>query len=259
MHEVVQIKLREAGKISYYNINGVKTSPGDYCIVEVERGNDYGQVISEVEMVLDTDIEQPLRKVIRVANKEDKSQIQENKKRIKNVLVTCEKKIREHKLDMKLVEAEYSFDRTKIIFYFTAEGRVDFRELVRDIARIFKARIELRQIGVRDEARMFGGFGCCGRPLCCATFLKDFEPITIRMAKEQNLPLNPSKISGLCGRLMCCLNYEYSTYQQQLKGLPKEGAEINTPQGKGRVVSINVLSRSVVVDLGEGKRIKVDL
>lgn len=259
MYEVVQIKLREAGKISYYNINSVETNPGDYCIVEIERGIDYGQVISEVEMVLDTDIEQPLRKVIRVANKEDKSQIQENKKRIKSVLVACEKKIREHKLDMKLVEAEYSFDRTKIIFYFTAEGRVDFRELVRDIARIFRARIELRQIGVRDEAKMFGGFGCCGRPLCCATFLKDFEPITIRMAKEQNLPLNPSKISGLCGRLMCCLSYEYSTYREQLKGLPKEGAEINTPQGKGRVVSINVLSRSVVVDLGEGKRIKVDL
>lgn len=259
MYEVVQIRLREAGKISYYNINGVETNPGDHCIVEIERGIDYGQVISEVEMVLDADIEQPLRKVIRVANKEDKSQIQENKKRIKNVLVTCEKKIREHKLDMKLVEAEYSFDRTKIIFYFTAEGRVDFRELVRDIARIFRARIELRQIGVRDEARMLGGFGCCGRPLCCTQFLKDFEPITIRMAKEQNLPLNPSKISGLCGRLMCCLNYEYATYREQLKGLPKEGAEINTSQGKGRVVSVNVLNRSVVVDLGEGKRIKVDL
>lgn len=259
MYEVVQIRLREAGKISYYNVNGVEINPGDYVIVEIERGIDYGQVISEVEMVLDTEIEQPLRKIIRVANREDNHQIQENKKRIKSVLVTCEKKIREHKLDMKLIEAEYSFDRTKIVFYFTAEGRVDFRELVRDIAHIFRARIELRQIGVRDEARILGGFGACGRPLCCAKFLKDFEPVTIRMAKEQNLPLNPPKISGLCGRLMCCLSYEYATYRQLLKGLPKEGAEINTPQGKGKVVSVNALTRSVIVDLGEGKEIKVNL
>ena len=259
MNEVVQVKLREAGKISYYNVNTTEVNPGDYVIVEIERGIDYGQIVSEVEMVLDTDIEQPLRKIIRLANKEDRQQIRENKKRIKNILVTCEKKIREHKLDMKLVEAEYSFDRTKIVFYFTAEGRIDFRDLVRDLAHVFRARIELRQIGVRDEARMLGGFGCCGRELCCAKFLKDFEPVTIRMAKEQNLPLNPPKISGLCGRLMCCLSYEYHTYRELLKGLPKEGAEINTPQGKGKVVSVNVLTRSFVVDLGEGKQVKVHL
>lgn len=259
MHEVVQMRLREAGKISYYNVNAIEVNPGDYVIVEIERGVDYGQVVSEVEMVLDTDIEQPLRKVIRLANKEDMQQIRENKKRIKNILVTCEKKICEHKLDMKLVEAEYSFDRTKIVFYFTAEGRVDFRGLVRDIAHIFRARIELRQIGVRDEARMLGGFGSCGRQLCCAKFLKDFEPVTIRMAKEQNLPLNPPKISGLCGRLMCCLSYEYDTYRELLKGIPKEGAEISTPQGKGKVVSVNALTGSLIVDLGDGKQIKVNL
>lgn len=259
MYEVVQVKLREAGKISYYNVNTTEVNPGDYVIVEIERGVDYGQVVSEVEMVLDTDIEQPLRRIIRLANKEDRQQIRENKKRIKNALVTCEKKISEHKLDMKLVEAEYSFDRTKIVFYFTAEGRIDFRELVRDLAHIFRARIELRQIGVRDEARMLGGFGCCGRELCCAKFLKDFEPVTIRMAKEQNLPLNPPKISGLCGRLMCCLSYEYHTYRELLKELPKEGAEVNTPQGKGKVVSLNVLTRSFVVDLGEGKQVKLHL
>ncbi len=274
MYEVVQIKLREAGKILHYNVNGIEVNPGDHVIIEVERGLDYGHVVSEVEMVLapslkrngkghplglGTDIGQPLRKVIRLANKEDNRQIQENKKRIKGILMTCEKKICEHKLDIKLVEAEYSFDRTKIIFYFTAEGRVDFRNLVRDIAHIFRARIELRQIGVRDEARMLGGFGCCGRELCCAKFLKDFEPITIRMAKEQNLSLNPPKISGLCGRLMCCLSYEYKTYHQLLKELPKQGAEINTPEGKGKVVGVNVLAQSVVVDLGEGRQIKVNL
>lgn len=274
MYEVVQIRLREAGKISYYNVNNIEVNPGDYCIVEIERGIDYGQVVSEAEMVLapslkrnrkgyplglDADIEQPLRKIIRLANKEDRHQIEENQRRIKNVLTTCGEKIREHKLDMKLIEAEYSFDRTKIIFYFTAEGRVDFRNLVRDLAHIFRARIELRQIGVRDEARMLGGFGCCGRPLCCAEFLKDFEPVTIRMAKKQNLPLNPPKISGLCGRLMCCLSYEYETYRQLLKGLPKEGAEINTPEGKGKVVSVNALNRAAIVDLGEGKQIKINL
>jgi len=168
------------------------------------------------------------------------------------------KKIAEHNLDMKLVEAEYSFDKSKIIFYFTSEGRVDFRELVKDLARIFKARIELRQIGVRDEAKLFGGFGSCGKELCCRRFLKDFEPVTIRMAKEQGLPLNPPKISGVCGRLMCCLAYECKVYKELSRDLPKEGDKINTPEGKGKVVSVNILKRSVIVEVGtEGKQIEI--
>ena len=157
---------------------------------------------------------------------------------------------------MKIVDAEYSFDRSKIIFYFTAQGRIDFRDLVKDLAKIFKARIELRQIGVRDEAKLFGGYGCCGRPLCCAKFLKDFEPVTIRMAKDQGLPLNPPKISGVCGRLMCCLSYEYKTYKVLAKDLPREGEKVTTPEGKGKVISVNILKRSVVAEVGtQGKHV----
>ncbi|MFC1509912.1 stage 0 sporulation family protein [Candidatus Omnitrophota bacterium] len=221
-------------------------------IVEVERGQDYGQVMSEPVVISPRDLDRPLKKIVRVTTKEDTNRINENRKRIKSAFQTCSKKIQEHKLEMKLIDAEYSFDRTKLIFYFTSEGRIDFRELVKDLAHIFKVRIELRQIGVRDEARMLGGYGHCGRPLCCASFLKGFEPVTIRMAKEQNLPLNPSKISGCCGRLMCCLGYEYENYKKYLKGLPKEGDKIKTKEGKGRVVSVNALK------LEEGKQIELD-
>nr|MBC8436637.1 stage 0 sporulation protein [Candidatus Omnitrophota bacterium] len=168
---------------------------------------------------------------------------------------SCLKKIEERKLQMKLVRAEYSFDRSKIIFYFTADGRIDFRDLVKELAKIFKARIDLRQIGVRDEARLFGGFGSCGRELCCARFLKDFEPVTIKMAKEEGLPLNPPKISGLCGRLMCCLSFEYETYKHLSKGLPREGERINTQQGKGKVVGVNVFRRTATVELEDGVQI----
>jgi len=171
----------------------------------------------------------------------------------------CDQKIKEHKLPMKLVDAEYSFDRSKIIFYFTSENRVDFRELVKNLASIFRVRIELRQVGVRDEARMLGGCGPCGRKLCCITFLKDFDPVTIKMAKVQNLPLNPSKISGLCGRLMCCLGYEYDSYRECLKNLPKVGKEFKTDQGKGKVIAVNPLKMTVTVDLGEGKKVEVKL
>ncbi len=258
MREVTQVKLREAGSILYYDTNGIRPKIGDYVIVEVERGQEYAQAISEIEVVLEADIQKPLRKIMRVATKEDVCRINENKKHIKSASRTCQRKIQERRLDMKLIDAEYSFDRTKLIFYFTSEGRVDFRELVKDLAHIFKVRIELRQIGVRDEARMLGGFGHCGRPLCCASFLKGFEPVTIRMAKEQNLPLNPSKISGCCGRLMCCLGYEYQNYKKYLKGLPKEGEKIKTKEGNGRVISVNALKRKVAVRLEEGKQIELD-
>lgn len=262
MQEVALVKIREGEKIAYFSVKDLpeeaehsqKVKIGDYVIIEAERGKDYGQVISETELISEAAVEAPLRKVVRTATKDDFRQIQENKKMTKEAIDICTKKIEEHRLNMKLVDAEYSFDRTKFIFYFTAEGRVDFRELVKDLARQFKVRIELRQIGVRDEAKMFGGFGPCGRTLCCKSFLKDFEPVTVRMAKDQNLPLNPTKISGVCGRLMCCLGYEYKVYKEFLQGLPKQGEAINTKEGKGRVISVDPLNRTVVVEVGEEPR-----
>ncbi len=286
MQEVVLVKIRESEKIAYFSTKDLparsgirhfllpaeraaepqspesphskKVKIGDYVIIEAERGRDYGQVISEPELIADAEIEAPLRKVIRIAGRDDLRQIQENKKKTKEAIEICAKKIAEHKLNMKLVNAEYSFDRSKFIFYFTAEGRIDFRELVKDLARQFKTRIELRQIGVRDEAKIFGGYGPCGRVLCCKSFLKDFEPVTVRMAKDQNLPLNPSKVSGVCGRLMCCLGYEYRVYKELLQGLPKHGERITTKEGKGRVISVNPLKRRIVVEVGEeGRQIEI--
>lgn len=257
MREVIQVRLREAGKVFFYESTGMKVRVGKYVIVEAERGVDYGQALTEPELISDRDMDAPLKKVIRVATRADLNQIAQNKYRTKEALNICTKKIPNYKLDMKLIDAEYSFDRSKIIFYFTAAERIDFRDLVKDLARNFKARIEMRQIGVRDEARMLGGFGPCGRPLCCAKFLKDFEPVTIRMAKEQNLPLNPTKISGLCGRLMCCLEYEYETYKELMKTLPREGERITTKNGKGRVLSVNALKRSVLVEIEGGRQIEV--
>lgn len=286
MQEVVLVRIREGEKIAYFSIKDLparagirhifspgargadytgqepahlrKVKTGDYVITEAERGREYGQVISEPELVSETEIEAPLRRVIRVATRDDLRQIQENKRKTKEAIGICTKKIADHKLNMKLVNAEYSFDRSKFMFYFTAEGRVDFRELVKDLAREFRARIELRQIGVRDEAKIFGGYGPCGRVLCCKSFLKDFEPVTVRMAKDQNLPLNPTKISGVCGRLMCCLGYEYKVYKSLLQGLPKPGETINTKDGKGKVISVNPLKRRVLVEVGEeGRQIEI--
>ena len=257
MYEVVQIRLREAGKITYFSPNGMHFKVGEYVIVESDRGLDYGQVLSGTEALLDADIDEPLKKVIRKTNPWDMHQIEKNKKKIREVMDACSKKIQERKLPMKLIDAEFSFDRSKIIFYFTAEGRVDFRDLVKDLANAFKARIELKQIGVRDEAKILGGLGPCGRALCCATYLKDFEPVTIKMAKEQNLPLNPTKISGLCGRLMCCLGYEHKTYKELMKGLPREGETLKTEKGAGKIVSVNALKRSVTVELEDGTLIEV--
>jgi len=252
MYEVIQVRLREAGKITYFSPTGMKFKIGDYVIVEADRGLDYGQVLSETAVLMDSDIEEPLKKVIRKANPWDMHQVEKNKKKIREVMDTCSKKIQERRLPMKLIDAEFSFDRSKIMFYFTAEGRVDFRDLVKDLANAFKTRIELKQIGVRDEAKILGGLGPCGRALCCATYLKDFEPVTIKMAKEQNLPLNPTKISGLCGRLMCCLGYEYKTYKDLMKGLPREGEMLKTEKGTGKIVGVNAIKRSVTVELEDG-------
>ncbi len=243
------------GSVFCYHAEGVQIKNGDLVIAEVERGIDYGQVVTDP--VLTEKVDESVKKVLRIATDADLKQIQDNRKKAQEASVTCSKKIEEHKLDMKLVGAEYAFDRSKILFYFTAEGRVDFRELVKELAKIFKARIELRQIGVRDEAKILGGFGPCGKELCCCRFLKDFEPVTIRMAKDQNLPLNPPKISGLCGRLMCCLSFEHKHYKEMCKGLPREGERVETPEGKGKVISINILKRKASVLLEDGKLVEV--
>ncbi|MDD5255926.1 MAG: stage 0 sporulation family protein [Candidatus Omnitrophica bacterium] len=258
MENIVLVRLRDSGQAFFYNAGSLTLKEGDYVIVEHDRGLDYGQVVPPKEEVFDNKSKEPLKRILRLTRDSDLKHIEDNRVKSKEAFNTCVKKIAEHKLEMKLVRAEYSFDRTKIIFYFTASGRVDFRNLVKDLAKIFKARIELRQIGVRDEARLFGGFGHCGRELCCGTFLKDFEPVTIKMAKEEGLPLNPPKISGLCGRLMCCLYYEYETYKILSKGLPKEGEAIHTKQGKGKVNSVNVFKRKASVVLEDGSLIEVD-
>ncbi|MFQ5953366.1 MAG: stage 0 sporulation family protein [Candidatus Omnitrophota bacterium] len=254
VQEVVLVQLRTAGEIKHFLTGGMKFDIGEKVIVEADRGLEYGEIASQTKSVTDvSSIEKPLRKIIRKANPWDEKQIAKNKAKTKDLMNICEQKIKEHNLPMKLVDAEYSFDRSKIIFYFTSESRVDFRDLVKNLASIFRVRIELRQIGVRDEARLLGGFGPCGRKLCCMSFLKNFNPVTIKMAKIQNLPLNPSKISGLCGRLMCCLGYESKCYRELYKGLPKIGKEIKTEQGKGKVIAVNPLKRMVTVDLGEGR------
>jgi cell fate regulator YaaT (PSP1 superfamily) len=244
-------------QVHSYQGGSLVVKEGDYVIVEHDRGFDYGQVVSPEETPDKSNSKDAPKKIVRLAKDSDLKQIEDNRAKAKEAFNACLKKIDEHKLQMKLVQAEYSFDRSKIIFYFTANGRIDFRNLVKDLAKIFKARIELRQIGVRDEAKFFGGFGPCGRELCCAKFLKDFEPVTIKMAKEEGLPLNPPKISGICGRLMCCLSFEYETYKALSKGLPREGEKVSTPQGKGKVISVNVFKRTVAVELEEGAIIEV--
>lgn len=254
MHRVIQVRLREAGRIHYYKLGDLQLEVGDCCIVATERGLEYGQVVSEPEMIVDTQVEGPLRNVTRKANSSDEETIARNKKDADKAGVTCGERISSHKLLMKLVYVEYSFDRHRLIFYFTADGRIDFRGLVKDLASLFKVRIELRQIGVRDEAKILGGVGCCGRTLCCTAFLKDFEPVNVKMAKIQRLPLNPEKISGVCGRLLCCLKYENDTYRKCLKEIPSEGTSVITPHGEGIVKGFNILRQTIVVDLGENRQ-----
>ncbi|OGX39347.1 MAG: stage 0 sporulation protein [Omnitrophica WOR_2 bacterium RIFCSPLOWO2_01_FULL_41_12] len=254
---LIPIRLRDSGQTFLCQAAELNLKEGNYVIVEHDRGLDYGQVVCPKDARADDKVKEQPKKIVRIADERDLKQIEDNRSKAKEAFNTCLKKIGEHKLQMKPVHSEYSFDRSKIIFYFTASGRVDFRNLVKDLAKIFKARIELRQIGVRDEARLFGGFGPCGRELCCAKFLRDFEPVTIKMAKEEGLPLNPPKISGLCGRLMCCLSFEYETYKILSKGLPREGERIHTQQGKGKVTSVNVFKRTATVELEDGTQINM--
>ncbi len=257
MEKLIWVRLRDSGQTYPCNPADFNARCGTNVIVEHDRGLDYGQIVPPCQAVNKSESKESLKKIVRLATDADLKQIEENRKKAREAFLSCSRKIEERKIDMKLVQAEYSFDRNKIVFYFTATGRVDFRDLVKDLAKIFKARIELRQIGVRDEAKLFGGFGSCGRELCCTTFLKDFEPVTIKMAKEEGLPLNPPKISGICGRLMCCLNYEYETYKILSKGLPREGERVHLQQGKGKVISVNVFKRSATVELEDGVIINV--
>lgn len=249
MAEVIGVRFKEVGKIYYFDPNELKFGVGAQVIVETSRGVECGTVAIANREVKENEIVKPLKKVIRAATAEDKKKIEDNRLKEKKAFKVCLEKITENKLDMKLVDVEYTFDNNKILFYFTADGRVDFRELVKDLASVFRTRIELRQIGVRDEAKMLGGLGICGRAFCCNTFLGEFQPVSIKMAKEQGLSLNPTKISGTCGRLMCCLKYEQEAYEDLLRTTPKVGAMVSTADGKGYVNEVNLLTGVLKVHL----------
>lgn len=247
MATVIGVRFKKAGKVYYFDPNEFWPKPGDSVVVETARGLEFGEVVTSARSVADEQIVAPLKKVVRLATEEDIQRAETNAKREQEAFRVCQEKVAKHKLEMKLVSVEYTFDNSKIIFYFTANGRVDFRDLVKDLASVFKMRIELRQIGVRDEAKMLGGLGSCGRPICCGAFLGDFQPVSIKMAKEQNLSLNPTKISGLCGRLMCCLKYEQDNYDAVLKRIPRVGKDIVTPDGVGVITEINAIKEIVKV------------
>ncbi len=252
MAKVIGIQFQKNGKLYYFDANGFEPKPGDYVIVDTARGNDLGEVTMGAREIDEETWRGPLKKTMRIATEQDIQHGVENRQKEKEAFSICQKKIAEHKLEMKLVSVEYAFDNSKILFFFTANGRVDFRSLVKDLASIFKMRIELRQIGVRDEAKMLGGLGPCGRPICCGTFLDQFQPVSIKMAKEQNLSLNPTKISGVCGRLMCCLKYEQEHYEMTRKKMPKIGREVTTPDGAGPVTDLNIVKETVFVRLTNG-------
>ncbi len=253
MVKVVGVRFKTAGKIYYFDPGELTIDLNQNVIVETARGIEFGQVVVPNRDVDETDIVAPLKKVIRIAAEEDIAHASENDKKEKEAYNICVQKINDHKLDMKLIDVEYTFDNNKVLFYFTADGRVDFRELVKDLAAVFKTRIELRQIGVRDESKMMGGIGICGRVLCCNSFLGEFQPVSIKMAKEQSLSLNPTKISGTCGRLMCCLKYEQEAYEDLLSRVPKVGAIVETPEGQGTVVEVNLLKEILKIKLDIGK------
>ena len=259
MTKVVGVRFRNVGKIYYFSPKDYEIKTGDHVIVETARGIEYGKVVLAPREVGEEDVVHPLKEVLRVATKEDDEREAQNRVREREAFKICQKKIREHGLEMKLIDAEYTFDNNKVLFYFTADGRIDFRELVKDLASVFKTRIELRQIGVRDETKILGGIGSCGRPLCCATYMPEFVPVSIKMAKEQNLSLNPTKISGVCGRLMCCLKYEQDTYEYLNSRMPSVGEKVKTPEGIiGEVKSVSVLRQlvRVVIDNGEEKELR---
>ncbi len=249
MAEVVGVRFKEVGKVYYFDPDGHILKKGNRVIVETVRGVECGEVAMDNREIDDEQIVKPLKKLIRIADEKDIEQFNANKAKEKDAFAICQQKIANHGLDMKLVDVEYTFDGGKVLFYFTADGRVDFRELVKDLAGVFKTRIELRQIGVRDESKMLGGLGICGRPFCCSSFLGEFQPVSIKMAKEQGLSLNPTKISGSCGRLMCCLKYEQNAYEHLLKITPKPGAIVETNEGAGTVTDFSLLTGKLKVQL----------
>ena len=252
MKNIVGVRFKKPGKIYFFDPGKYHVNLKDHVIVETALGEEYGEVVIANRSVVEEKVVAPLKKVIRIATPKDTKHYEENKKKEKEAFEICQKKIKKHGLDMNLVDVEYKFDNSKILFYFTADGRIDFRDLVKDLAAIFKTRIELRQIGVRDEVKRIGGNGVCGRELCCCSFLRNFETVSIKMAKEQGISLNPSKISGNCGRLMCCLKYEQDVYEDKLARLPKVGAIVKTEDGKGTVDSVETLKEVVRVKLKDG-------
>ena len=252
MATIVGVQFQKNGKIYNFEVNNLEVKPDDYVIADTNHGIDLGQVVVGCRHVEETDSAVALKKLIRIATEKDLQNSADNREKEREAFSVCQKKIAEHKLDMKLVSVEYAFDNSKALFYFTANGRVDFRSLVKDLASVFKMRIELRQIGVRDEARMIGGLGPCGRQICCGSFLDEFQPVSIKMAKEQNLSLNPTKISGVCGRLMCCLKYEQDHYEQTRKIMPRIGKEVSTPDGTGTVSDLNIVKETVFVRITNG-------
>ncbi len=249
MAEVVGVRFKNVGKVYYFDPQGIQLAKNSRVIVETARGIECGEVAMTNREVPDETVVHPLKKVIRAATEEDLATLESNREKEKKASQICQQKIAEHKLDMKLVDVEYTFDNNKILFYFTADGRIDFRDLVKDLAAVFRTRIELRQIGVRDEAKMLGGLGICGNPFCCSTFLGEFQPVSIRMAKEQGLSLNPTKISGTCGRLMCCLKYEQEAYEDLIRTTPRVGALVATPDGKGLVTEVSLLTGMLKIRL----------
>lgn len=259
MVKIIGVRFRNVGKVYYFNPKSLEIKVGDHVIVETARGVEYGYVVLGPKEIEDSKVVQPLKEVLRIATAKDDAKEEANRKKEREAFQVCQKKIHSHNLDMKLIDVEYTFDNNKVLFYFTADGRIDFRELVKDLAAVFKTRIELRQIGVRDETKILGGIGICGRPLCCHTFLSEFAPVSIKMAKEQNLSLNPTKISGVCGRLMCCLKNEQETYEYLNRKLPANGERVVTPEGlRGEVSSVSVLRQTVkvVVEVEDEKEIR---
>lgn len=253
MVNVVGVRFKSSGKVYYFAPGDLDIKAGEGVIVETARGMEYATVTLGITEIKEEDVTKPLKKIVRIADENDIKRHQENEEKKEKAMSICQEKIKKHGLEMKLIDVEYTFDNNKIIFYFTAEGRVDFRELVKDLAGVFKMRIELRQIGVRDEAKMLGGVGSCGKGLCCATWLADFEPVSIKMAKTQNLSLNPTKISGVCGRLMCCLKYENDAYLELRKGLPDVNDKVETEEGLGKVIDADVLQGKVKVMIYSGE------
>jgi len=256
MGKLVQVQLGEYRPVYFYDLNDAFCDRGDYVILEADRGSEFGLVISNMQMGCKGKADKSRGKILRKATEGDMKQIENNRMKAKEAMNICLRKINERRLDMRVAKSEYTFDSSKIIFSFVADGRVDFRHLVKDLARVFRVRIELKQIGVRDKAKIVGGYGVCGRELCCSSYMNNFHPLSIKMAKEQGLPLNPTRISGVCGRIKCCMAYEFSVYKEQSRSLPRLGDKVNTGEGAGRVTDVNILKRLVSVDVGDGKIIK---